>query len=163
MVGVAYNPNNCAFISNQARNANQFNGNVPYSTNNTNHLVLWDFVAEKLYWVNSVTNIIEAELPKGNSCDFTADINFSSQIRGVFTFICIPTNGVAPYTYDWSLEAAPKIDFAISGSSTSQTVLLTPSLSELQTIYLGLLKCVVTDAEGCKTTASFMPYLIVAL
>lgn len=158
MVGVAYNPNNCAFISNQARNANQFNGNVPYSTNNTNHLVLWDFVENKLIWVNSVTNIIEAELPKGNSCDFTADINFSSQIRGVFTFICIPTNGVAPYTYDWSLEAAPKIDFVFDSATNLQGVDITFGEDISGLIAVTQLNCKVTDSLGCKTTASFLVY-----
>jgi hypothetical protein len=65
MVGVPYNSNNCAFVTNQALNVDQFNGNVPYSSNNTNHLVLWDFVDMKLLWVNSKTNIIEAEIGGG--------------------------------------------------------------------------------------------------
>lgn len=62
MVGIAYNPNNCAFISSQTLNANQFNGNVRYSNNSTTHNLLWDFVEQKIYWVNTQNNIIDAEL-----------------------------------------------------------------------------------------------------
>jgi hypothetical protein len=62
MVGQPYNPDNCAFLSSQALNANQLNPNVPYSTNNTTHLILWDFVEKKILWVNSQTNLIESEI-----------------------------------------------------------------------------------------------------
>lgn len=62
MIGQPYNPDNCAFVTNQALNTNQFNGNVPYSSNNTTHLVLWDFVDNKLLWVNSQNNVIESEI-----------------------------------------------------------------------------------------------------
>ena len=63
MIGVPYNPDNCTFVASQALNANQFNGAVPDAVNTSNHLLLWDFIDEKLYWVNSLTNIIEHELP----------------------------------------------------------------------------------------------------
>lgn len=66
MIGVPYNPENCAFITNQALNSNQFNGNVPNSSNLSNHTILWDFIEEKLYWVNTLTNIIEREFPSGS-------------------------------------------------------------------------------------------------
>lgn len=62
MVGQPYNPDNCVFVSSQTLNANQFNGNVPFSTNNTTHNILWDFVEKKLYWVNTLTNLIESEI-----------------------------------------------------------------------------------------------------
>jgi len=67
MIGVPYNPDNCAFISNQALNSNQFNPNVPQASNSTNHTILWDFVEKRLYWVNTLTNIIEKEFPYGNA------------------------------------------------------------------------------------------------
>lgn len=66
MIGQPYNPDNCAFVTNQALNTNQFNGNVPYSSNNTTHLVLWDFVDNKLLWVNSQNNVIESEIGGSN-------------------------------------------------------------------------------------------------
>jgi hypothetical protein len=62
MIGLLYNPNNCVFITAQALNANQFNPNVPDASNNIPHLFLWDFVDNKFYWVNSLTNIIVKEL-----------------------------------------------------------------------------------------------------
>lgn len=74
MVGQAYNPSNCSFVTNQALNANQFNGSVPYSSNNTNHLVLWDFVEKKLLWVNSITNIIESEINSYQSTGFQYEV-----------------------------------------------------------------------------------------
>jgi hypothetical protein len=67
MVGVPYNPDNCTFVASQALNANQFNGAVPDAVNTSNHLLLWDFIDEKLYWVNSLTNIIEHELPDASN------------------------------------------------------------------------------------------------
>jgi len=74
MVGQAYNPSNCSFVTNQGLNANQFNGSVPYSSNNTNHLVLWDFVEKKLLWVNSITNIIESEINSYQSTGFQYEV-----------------------------------------------------------------------------------------
>lgn len=62
MIGLPFNPDNCLFVANQAANANQFNANVPDVSNNSNHTVLWDFVDSKLYWVNTLTNIIEREI-----------------------------------------------------------------------------------------------------
>lgn len=37
MIGFPYDPNNCAIVTSQVFNANQFNDNVPYSSNNTTH------------------------------------------------------------------------------------------------------------------------------
>ena len=62
MIGLPFNPNNCLFVANQALNANQFNGIVPNASNTSNHTVLWDFVDSKIYWVNTLTNIIEREI-----------------------------------------------------------------------------------------------------
>jgi hypothetical protein len=160
MVGVPFNPDNCAFIANQALNTNQFNGNVPNSANQTTHTVLWDFVEEKLYWVNTQTNIIENEIPGTNACDFYADISYVGASETGFNYNCVAFDGVAPYTYQWSIEAAPQLDFSIVGSSTAQSVeITTTGLKELN---FGLLKCKVTDAEGCVTSATFAPYVIVA-
>jgi hypothetical protein len=61
MIGQPFNSNNCLFVANQALNAGQF-GAVPNTSNQTNHTVLWDFVANKLYWVNTLTNLIEREI-----------------------------------------------------------------------------------------------------
>lgn len=62
MIGLPFNPDNCLFVANQVVNANQFNGVVPNASNTSNHTVLWDFVDNKIYWVNTLTNIIEREI-----------------------------------------------------------------------------------------------------
>lgn len=67
MIGQPYNPANCTILSNQALNANQFNQNVPNASNNVPHIFLWDFVANKMYWVNSLTNLIEQELSSASA------------------------------------------------------------------------------------------------
>jgi len=61
MIGQPFNSNNCLFVANQALNAGQF-GAVPNTSNQSNHTVLWDFVENKLYWVNTLTNLIEREI-----------------------------------------------------------------------------------------------------
>ncbi len=61
MIGQPFNPDNCLFVANQALNAGQF-GAVPNTSNQSNHTVLWDFVENKLYWVNTLTNLIEREI-----------------------------------------------------------------------------------------------------
>jgi len=62
MIGLPFNSDNCLFVANQAVNANQFNSNVPDVSNNNNHTVLWDFVDNKILWVNTLTNIREREI-----------------------------------------------------------------------------------------------------
>lgn len=161
MIGVAYNPDNCAFVFSQALNANQFNGNVNFSSNSSNHLLLWDFVEQRLYWVNSLTNIIEAELPGSNSCDFTADISYVGEVEGTYTYSCTAANGVAPYTYSWAIKAAPQNDFTILGLTNQQTINLATNGLLGQELFYTHLRCRVTDAEGCVTTAYFVPSLYI--
>ena len=93
MVGQPFNPNNCAFLANQAFNANQFDSNVPNSGNTTVHTVLWDFIAGKLYWVDAKTNLIQYELPAANAANLFADIAFSGQDEGTYTFTANPSGG----------------------------------------------------------------------
>lgn len=65
MIGQPFNPNNCCFIANQALNANQFDPNVPDSGNNMVCVLMWDFVANTLIWVDAKTNLILRELAGG--------------------------------------------------------------------------------------------------
>jgi hypothetical protein len=85
MTGVPFNPDNCIFVANQALNANQFRG-VLNSSNTTNHTVLWDIVEEKLYWVNTLTNIIEREIPGTSSLDLSATINYVGVVEGGYQY-----------------------------------------------------------------------------
>jgi hypothetical protein len=64
------------------------------------------------------------------------------------------TGGLAPYTYQWSI--ADNIQaIAIDGSSTSSKVDII--LGESVLTY-GLVKVVVTDANGCSVNDSFFYY-----
>lgn len=94
MIGVPYNPDNCTFVASQALNANQFNGVVPDAVNTSNHLLLWDFIDEKLYWVNSLTNIIEHELP-----DASGGQNEAYIIENTGTYNLTPTPTVYGNNY----------------------------------------------------------------
>lgn len=91
MIGQPYNPDQCAFLLNQALNANLFNPNVPDASNNTNHIVLWNFIESKLLWVNTITNLIESEIggipTLQQVLDFNHDLvngnNFQGTLAGV--------------------------------------------------------------------------------
>lgn len=85
MIGQPYNPNNCGFLSNQALNTNQGNDNVPNGANNPPHILLWDFVENKIQWVNSLTNIVERELSGGAAVD-----SFNKKINGPFDTNDVP-------------------------------------------------------------------------
>ena len=93
MVGVAFNPNNCAFLSNQAFNANQFDTDVPNAGNTTVHTVLWDFIAGKIYWVDAKTNLIQYEIPGVNAGNLFADIGYVGAVEGDYTFNVNPSGG----------------------------------------------------------------------
>lgn len=97
MVGVPYNPDNCTFVASQALNANQFNGVVPDAVNTSNHLLLWDFIDEKLYWVNSLTNIIEHELPDGSGGNNEEYIKNSVNVDENYSLSSNPTTFGANY------------------------------------------------------------------
>ena len=62
MIGVAFNPDNCIFITNQSLNANQFNPNVPDAGTNEVHTLLYDTVSTSFIWVDTKTNLIVFEL-----------------------------------------------------------------------------------------------------
>jgi hypothetical protein len=77
MIGVPFNPNNCTFLASQALNANQLNPNVPDTGNLTTHNLLWDFVENKMYWVDTKTNLIVQELSSGGSIGIAeVDVTF---------------------------------------------------------------------------------------
>lgn len=65
MIGVPYNPEQTCFLLSQSLNANQFDPNVPDSTNLVPHNLLWNFVENKLQWVRTRDNIIVRELSGG--------------------------------------------------------------------------------------------------
>ena len=151
MVGQPFNPNTCVFLFNQALNTNQFNS-VPNSANTTVHTVIWDFIASKIYWVDAKTNLIQYEIPDTNAGNLFADIAFSGQDEGTYTFTANPSGGTGPYTYQWSIESSPNSDWSILGINTNQSVdVTTASLNSLS-----LIRCKVTDSQGRITSASHL-------
>ena len=158
MIGVPFNPDDCAFVANQALNANQFTDSLPLagSSNNSTHTILWDFVLEKLYWVDTKTNLIEHEIPGADACNFSAVVNYTDTTQTGPRFTCVPSNGTAPYTYAWALKSAPTDDYAIVGSATTAIVQLDPVT--LNNPALSLATCTVTDAEGCVTSGFALVY-----
>lgn len=64
-IGFPFNPDQCAFISSAALNSNQSDPNVLDTDNLTPHNLLWNFVENKIQWVNTLTNIIVQELGGG--------------------------------------------------------------------------------------------------
>jgi PKD repeat protein len=157
MIGVAFNPSNCVFLENQALNSNQFaNPSAPDSANTTVHTILWDFVAQKIYWVDAKTNIIQHEIPGANAGNLFADISYEGVTVSGLEFKANPTGGTAPYTYLWSFESSPKNNWSFNGSSTNQSVFVIPA--DADPTKISMVKCKVTDAEGRIVSADHMIY-----
>ena len=57
-IGFPFNSDQTCFIRSAALNDNQFNPNVPSADNLIPCNLLWDFVENKLQWVNTLDNII---------------------------------------------------------------------------------------------------------
>jgi hypothetical protein len=156
MIGVAFNPANCVFVSNQALNSNQFaDPSAPDSANTTVHTILWDFVAQKIYWVDAKTNIIQHEIPGANAGNLFADISYEGSVVGGFEFKGNPSGGTGPYTYQWSLESAPQNDWSFVSATNLQNVVVNKNANSPA---LSLLRCKVTDAEGRITSAYHLLY-----
>ena len=150
MVGVAFNPNNCAFLSNQAFNANQFDTDVPNAGNTTVHTVLWDFIAGKIYWVDAKTNLIQYEIPSVNAGNLFVDIAYVGFSESGLEYIANPSGGTGPYTYEWSIESSPTTDydipFPVPVPVPPQNVFVTPV--GIRSGALSHIRCKVTDSEG---------------
>jgi hypothetical protein len=111
MIGQPYNPNNCCFLANQALNANQFDPNVPDTANTSVYILLWDFVSNKILWVDARTNIIKQELGGGGGIQNEAyskvsagpfDLNTINTVYGANYLLLNPGTYVidAEYTYE---------------------------------------------------------------
>ena len=101
-------------------------------------------------------------------CNIDVDITANEENGGLPSLTSTVTNGVAPYTYAWKIAQGPFVGHFISGSTTTSTLNLTciaaSSLitGELYTtninenIKVSNIELIVTDANGCKTTAHFL-------
>ena len=96
----------------------------------------------------SIQQVIDAilEILCNANCPLYVDIN---QI-GVKELEATPSGGVAPYTYQWSFNDNIGI-LNYGGSTTSSIVDITGTTNTF-----ALAKCVVTDANGCKASSTFL-------
>jgi hypothetical protein len=104
----------------------------------------------------SIQQVIDAILEI--ICNPPCPLNALITDEGEGTLGVTVTGGLAPYTYQWSI--ADNIQaIAIDGSSTSSTVDIIEGESVLT---YGLVKVVVTDANGCSVNDSFFYYFLPA-
>ena len=123
MIGVPYNPAQCCFLLSQSLNANQFDPNVP-NTGVTPHNLLWNFVENKLQWVETlVGGIIVQELGATlfpNRKIITVDATYGNNT----------TAATNPYNTEFAFsDCATAVAAAVAGdlSGVSVTYYRTPS------------------------------------
>jgi hypothetical protein len=93
------------------------------------------------YSIQQVINAILTTLTTLNSSQVYVDVTKT----GSNTLLATPTGGVAPYTYQWFIQDS-RAQINISGSSTSSSVTLTPTVATSD----ALVKVRITDANGRK-------------
>ena len=100
----------------------------------------------------SIQQVIDAILVKICPCPLHALISLNED----GTLTANVTGGVAPYTYQWSI-ADNVVGIEIDGSSTSDTVTIIDGGSPFASS--GLVKVVVTDANGCSVNDVFLYFV----
>jgi len=99
-------------------------------------------LAPGVYSIQQVVNAITTYLNSIVSYQVYVDVTKT----GANTLLATPTGGVAPYTYQWFIQDS-RAQISISGSSTSASVTLTPTIASSD----ALVKVRITDANGRKT------------
>lgn len=96
----------------------------------------------------SIQQVIDAILDKICACPLHVDIIYS---EGDVLSTNI-SGGLAPYTYQWSIQDNDgDISFTSGTTSSSVTMDVTPG-----TNIFGLVKCTVTDSNGCLASDVFL-------
>lgn len=100
------------------------------------------------YGIQQVIDAILAKLCETPPCPLNVGITNTA----VNTLTAYPSGGVPPYTYQWVI-ADNEGDVSFSGSTTESSVTVTGT-SGLNKF--GLVKCYVTDANGCLDSDVFL-------
>jgi len=95
-----------------------------------------------------IQQVIDAILDKLCTCPLHVDINYSD--GNILTTTV--SGGLAPYTYQWSIQDNDEdISFTSGTTSSSVTMDDTPGVN-----VFGLVKCLVTDDNGCLASDVFL-------
>jgi hypothetical protein len=102
----------------------------------------------------SIQQVIDAILTKICVCPLHALISLNE--NGTLTVNA--TGGNAPYTYQWSIADSGQF-IGFSGSTTGSTVTIVDVPSPPPNFTSGLVKVVVTDANGCSVNDVYLYYV----
>ena len=119
MIGQPFNPDECCFLLSQSLNANQFNPNVPDTENLIPHNLLWNFVENKLQWINAKDNLIVQELGAGTSVNFplrniiTVDILYGNDAQAA----------ISPYDTKYAFKTC---EAAVAAATANDLIVVNP-------------------------------------
>lgn len=100
------------------------------------------------YGIQQVIDAILEKLCAIPTCPLHVDINYSE--GNILTTTV--SGGLAPYTYQWSIQDNDEdISFTSGTTSSSVTMNTTPGVN-----VFGLVKCLVTDDNGCLASDVFL-------
>jgi hypothetical protein len=121
-IGFPYNPDQCCFLLSQSLNANQFDPNVPDTGVLTPHNLLWNFVENKLQWVETlIGGIIVQELGGGGGAA-PVDNKKIVLVDGTFG------NDATAVLYDMFLPYQT-VDAAILAAGDGDLIMVNPNTS----------------------------------
>lgn len=105
-------------------------------------------LAAGTYGIQQVIDAILDKLCAIPTCPLHVDINYSSGN----TLTTSVSGGLAPYTYQWVIQDNEEdISFTSGTTSSSVTMDSTPGVN-----IFGLVKCIVTDDNGCLASDVFL-------
>jgi len=115
MIGIPFDSEQCAFIASAALNSNQGDSAVPDTNNLRPHNLVWNFVENKLQWVDTLSNLIVQELAGGGGSAITNeayaivsagpfDLNTINSVPGADNYLLLPAG---TYVFDAEYSYIP--------------------------------------------------------